>query len=112
MRALVFVCGAATGGTAFAASSPPAAAGASPHLKYMSYYGLDPPVMKGWVNLGLQAIGDGNCAVGVVTTFYPRAHPQSPTPSQGFCTFVAPSAETCSNLGPVSCIRCHRTTAT
>jgi hypothetical protein len=38
--------------------------GASPHVKYMSYYGFDPPAMKGWVSLGLAQIGDGNCQVG------------------------------------------------
>lgn len=37
----------------------------SPHLKYMSYYGFNPQQMQGWVNLGLEANGDGNCEVGV-----------------------------------------------
>jgi hypothetical protein len=27
----------------------------SPHLKYMSYYGFNPPLMHGWVNMGLEA---------------------------------------------------------
>jgi hypothetical protein len=27
-------------------------------------YGFDPPAMKGWINLGLAQIGDGNCEVG------------------------------------------------
>ena len=28
--------------------------GKAPHLKYMSYYGFDPPLMHGWVNMGLE----------------------------------------------------------
>jgi hypothetical protein len=28
-------------------------------------YGFDPPAMKGWINLGLAQIGDGNCEVGL-----------------------------------------------
>ena len=27
----------------------------SPHLKYMSYYGFNPALMHGWVNMGLEA---------------------------------------------------------
>ena len=47
--------------------SPPASAVAHsphPHLKYMSVMGFNPGPMQGWVNFGLQAIGDGNCKFG------------------------------------------------
>jgi hypothetical protein len=27
----------------------------SPHLKIMSYYGFNPPLMAGWVNMGLES---------------------------------------------------------
>jgi hypothetical protein len=37
------------------------AAAPHPHLKYMSVMGFNPSAMQGWVNFGLQAIGDGNC---------------------------------------------------
>ena len=53
---LIALCGGA-GGRAHSADSP--------HLKYMSYYGLNPPAMKGWVNLGLEQWRDPNCEVGI-----------------------------------------------
>ena len=40
---------------AAAASETVGAGRGSPHLKYMSYYGFNPPLMHGWVNMGLEA---------------------------------------------------------